>query len=83
MEIVEIIVIIKILEILLFFWIVDIYDIVKIIEIVEVVDIIEFVFEKIGPTGPIQSPCPWLCGFVVLRHWVQYFLRPLIGPQVT
>ena len=40
-------------------------------------------FHQLGPTGPSWSKsCHvrlWLC----VRHRVQFFSRPLIGPQVT
>ena len=31
----------------------------------------------------IESPCPSVSMFVCLCHQVQFFSRPLIGPQVT
>ena len=31
----------------------------------------------------IESPCPCVCLFVCLRHRVQFFSRPIIGPDVT
>ena len=31
----------------------------------------------------IESSCPPVCVCVCLRHRVQFFFRPLIGPQVT
>ena len=42
-----------------------------------------------SPTRPhwaelvIESPCPSVCLWFCLRHRVQFFSRPLIGPQVT
>ena len=31
----------------------------------------------------IESPCPDVCVFLCLRHRVQFFSRPLIGPEIT
>ena len=44
---------------------------------------------KFSPTWPhwakfvIELPCPYVCLSVCLRHRVQFFPRPLIGPEVT
>ena len=44
-------------------------------------------FHQLGPTGPSCSQSRHVrlcvCVSVCLRHRVQFFFRPLIGPQVT
>ena len=40
-------------------------------------------FHSIGTTGPIQSQNCHIRLCVCLRHRVQFFFRPLLGPEVT
>ena len=40
-------------------------------------------FHQLGPSGPSWSKSRHVRMCVCLRHRMQFFFRPLIGPQIT